>query len=100
MSYESRKLFLGVPTEGGAFQLTVGTSSVQLSEDKRIKSVTIKADDDNTGNIYVGFSSTVSSSNGFRLKAGQGIEIMINNLNKIWVVADEDNQKVHILWVK
>ena len=99
----SFQVFPGVsvkpPSSGGSQQVTVGTTPVQLPE-KSVQSVTIKADDDNSGNIYVGFDDTVSTTTGFRLKAGQGIDIAIDNLSKIWLVADADNQKAHILWVK
>ena len=90
---------LATPSEGGTEQVIVGTTAVQLPNIS-CRSVIVKADDDNSGDVYIGFSDKVSTSNGFRLKAGQGIELAIDNLSKIWLVATADNQKVHILWVR
>jgi len=80
-------------------QTTVGTTAVQLtSESTPIKKgVVIKADDDNTGSVYIGKDNTVSTTTGFRLDAGQGIAIEVDDASKIWLVADADSQKVH--WI-
>jgi len=80
-------------------QTTVGTSAVQLTTEsiECKKGVLIKADDDNTGNIYVGNSDSVTSSTGFKLKAGQGVTVEINDPSKIYLIADADNQKVY--WI-
>jgi len=100
---EKIRLLLETPTTGSADSLTVGTVPACLSPNGAsipIRSVTVKADDDNTGSVYIGFSSSVTTTDGFRLKAGQGIDIAIDDLNKVWVVADADGQKIYILWVK
>lgn len=86
------------PTAGATYQLTVDTTPVQLSSQSfKVKTITIKADDDNTGNVFVGFDDTVSPTNGFRLAAGQGLELLIDDVSKVWVVADTAGQKVHVL---
>lgn len=93
-------IFLRPPAVGKAFQITVGQTPVPLSwSPVQTVSVTLKADDDNTGNIYIGFDDKVSPTTGFRLKAGQGIDIAIDYLSKIWVVADADGQKLYVLYV-
>lgn len=87
-------------TGGGTAQVTVDTSPVQVSTSSvKTRIVIVKADDDNTGNVYVGFDSGVSSTNGFRLVAGQAVELAIDDLSKIWLVADAVGQKVHVLWL-
>ena len=80
-------------------QTTVGTTAVQLTSESTPtkKGVLIKADDNNTGSVYIGKDNTVSTTTGFRLNAGQGIAIEVDDASKIWLVADADNQKVH--WI-
>jgi len=89
------------PSDGDTKQVTVGTSAVRLANTETpCRIVVIKADDDNSGNIYIGFSSSVSTSNGFRLAAGQAVTIEINDLSKLWVIADSADQKVCVIWLK
>ena len=83
----------------GSGQTTVGTTAVQLTSESipTERGVLIKADDDNTGNVYIGKDNTVSTTTGFRLNAGQGITIEVDDASKIWLVADAGSQKVH--WI-
>jgi len=77
-------------------QTTVGTTAVQLTTTTTSLSfgVLVKADQNNTGNVYVGDSS-VSTTNGFKLSPGQAIEIEIDDASKIYVIADAADQKVY-----
>ena len=79
-------------------QKTVGTSAVQLQTASYSLAfgAVVKADDNNTGNIYVG-EEGVTTSTGFRLAFGQGVKVEINNINKIYVIASAASQKVHYL---
>lgn len=61
---------------------TAGTS-VQLPTNI-CKSIVIKGLSSNTGIIFVG-NSTVSSTNGFQLSAGDIVALDINNTNVIWI---------------
>ena len=81
-------------------QVTVGTSAVQLTTSSTSLNfgVVIKADPNNSGNVYVGDSS-VSTSNGYLLTPGEGIAFEIDDASKVWLVADADNQKVYWLGV-
>jgi len=81
-------------------QLTVGTSATPLvtSSIPLMFGVVVKADINNSGNVYVGDSS-VSTSNGYCLTAGEGIAFEIYDASKVYVVADTDNQKVYWLGV-
>lgn len=68
---------------------TVGTSEQPAGMDfGAAKSVTIKANAGNTGNIYVGHDAGVSSTNGFQLAKGESVEIAIDSLAKVFVIAD------------
>lgn len=73
-------------------QVTISTSAVQLASNTCIKGVIIKALNGNTGTIYVGNSSGVTSSNGLELGAGESISLPLNNSNLIWVIASVANQ--------
>jgi len=83
----------------GSFQITVGTDKQRLSDDFPTYTVVLKADDDNTGNIYVG-NSDVTTSSGLRLSPGQSLSIDIDNLNKVYVIADTADQKLYVLWLR
>jgi len=97
IDYDKIKEVVVTSFESG--QTTVGTTAVRLTSESTPakKGVVIKADDDNTGNVYIGKDNTVSTTKGFRLGAGQGITIEVDDASKIWLVADADSQKVH--WI-
>ena len=79
-------------------QVTVGTTAVQLTSTSTPLNagIVVKADSNNSGNVYVGDSS-VSTSNGFALAAGEGIAFEIDDASKVWVVADSSGQKIYWL---
>lgn len=69
---------------------TVGTDAAQLcSQDYPVyKGVFVRADDDNTGIIKVGSESDIAAGRGFPLKAGDSIEIAVDMVSKLFVIAD------------
>ena len=70
-------------------QESVGTSAIQFNGGTSLqpkKYVTIKVQSSNTGRIYIGDSS-VSTSNGFLLEAGDILKIDINNINKLYAIS-------------
>ena len=69
-----------------------GTAEV-LATTTTIRSVTIKALPGNTNNVYVGDSS-VSSSNGFVLDAGESIDLDLDNLATIYLDVDTNGEGV------
>jgi len=83
---------VGTQTSFNHGQVTVGTSAVQLPSAAAVKGVLVKAHKDNTGTVYVGKDSAVSTTNGFELAPGEAIEV--DNANKIWLIADAADQKV------
>jgi hypothetical protein len=80
-------------------QFTVATSgtAVQLQTSANL-SLTIKALAGNTGLIYVG-DSTVDSTNGFELSAGDSVSIAVSNNNVIWIDASVSGEKVCVIAV-
>lgn len=66
----------------GKKSVTTAGTRVTLASSQAVKSVTIKALSTNTGIIYVGDTS-VASTNGFQLSAGETISMDIANLNTV-----------------
>lgn len=70
-----------------ATAVALGTSTVLVN------GVSIKALNANTGIIYVG-KSGVTSANGYELNAGEGIFIACDDLSKIYINSNINNQSV------
>lgn len=66
----------------GKKTVTTAGTRVVLAASQAVKSVTIKALSTNTGFIYVGDTS-VASTNGLQLEAGETISLDIANLNTV-----------------
>lgn len=81
-----------------AFARTIGTVAETLSIDsQQVVSATIKADDDNSGSVYVGGPNVNTTSAGFRLKAGQALSgVTISDLKSVWIVGSGSGQKVYV----
>lgn len=81
----------------------VDTSAEQLTtkSSPAIHGVLIKADKDNTGIVYVGMSgvtiATDDDTDGFPLEPSESVTIPVDNAEKVYVIADTNNQVVH--WV-
>lgn len=60
--------------------------------------ILIKADDDNTGDIYVGNSDvtkgTEATTDGMRLTPGDAMFFPVRNANQVYVIGSAVNQKV------
>lgn len=80
-------------------QKTVGTSAVQLQSASwpLCRQVTVKADDDiGTESVYVGLVG-VTTSTGFRLKAGQAIAVTADDVNQVYVIGSAASLKAHYI---
>lgn len=73
---------------------TVGTSAAQVSDlaFRATKYVKIKADLGNTDNVFIGHDASVTASTGYFLDAGEEVEIPIDSLDKVWIIADAADQ--------
>lgn len=98
-SAEKLEKIVGTPRGGGTSQVIVSDTVIQLQK-KQIKMVTLKADKSNTDAVYIGFDDNVNASTGFPLDPGESIDIVIDDLSKIYLIASEIAQKVYILWVQ
>jgi hypothetical protein len=62
-------------------------AAITTANTPALKYVEIKADLTNTNNVFVG-DLNVTTANGYFLDAGEMVRIPIDNLDKIWVIAD------------
>lgn len=82
---------------------SIGTSAVQIttSDIKCIFGVLVKADDDNSGDVYIGpkgvTAGTADATDGIRLKAGDSVFIEIDNANKVYAIGSAAGQKVYFV---
>lgn len=88
------------PTTFGSGQTTVTTAGtrVQLATNSCL-AVTIKAKTTNMGLIYVG-TSTITSSNGFILSAGESVDIAISNTDKIYIDSSVNSEGISFAFVE
>lgn len=82
-----------LPTTPIFGQGTVGTAAVQLPSAVMTQGITISADKNNSGDIYLGSSNGVTTSNGGKLEAGQQRFLSTDNLNRWWVIGSASGQK-------
>lgn len=80
----------------GQTNVTTAGTRVALGSSQAVKSVVIKAKTTNTGLIYVG-GSTVTSSNGFILSAGDTVSIDIANIATISIDSSVNGEGVSYL---
>lgn len=66
---------------------TCTTVAEQLSSTSTLLAVGVwvKAAAANTNIIYVGSDSSVTTTNGYPLAAGESVFVSIDNLNKVWI---------------
>lgn len=79
-------------------QKSVGTAAVQLdtSQDD-IGSVAVRSHAANAGKIYVGKDSTVTTSTGYQLNAGESVVLDVSSASLVWLISDTTAQTVS--WV-
>jgi len=80
----------------------IGTASaVQLGTDHHgIGSVTVRALSGNSGKVYVGNTSGVTTSTGYQLAAGESISMDIGDTSIVWLIADAASQGVTFVAVR
>lgn len=76
--------------------VTTAGTRVALAGSTSIKSVSVKALSTNTGKIYLG-NSTVASTNGMQLDAGDSATVEIDNLSKVFIDSDVNGEGVTYL---
>lgn len=80
---------------------SIGATALQMSTDAtRLKrGIVVKALSTNAGIVYVGFSSSLTTSNGFPLAANESITLEVDSASRIWVIASTTSQEVRFLGV-
>ena len=81
---------------GQTYVTTAGTQGALASSQAITHSVTIMAQASNSGNIFIG-NSSVSSTNGYILDAGDTIELQIANLATVYVDSSVNGEGVHYI---
>ena len=61
------------------------------------KELILQADEDNTGYIMIGSSSSVDADNGIKLNAGDTFILNVTNRNLIYAWGSADNQKLRTM---
>lgn len=80
-------------------KINVATSGLAIQlPDLTASRVLIKALTSNINKIYVG-NSSVNTTNGMPLEAGESLEILISNSNLIYIDADTDGEGINYLVV-
>jgi hypothetical protein len=90
----------GTPESSTQVINTAGTAEQVDSAGPLVTSVIVKADDDNTGLIFIG-DSAVSSTNGISLRPGNQIEIEDTDgidLSQLWADTDTNGDRVDIFY--
>ena len=79
--------------------ITVGTMAVQgpAVNVPANHAVALIADSANTGTVFIGIDSTVTTGTGFPLSPGTVVLLKISDLNAIWFIADADGQVVRYI---
>ena len=86
----------GMPTAGIQFKAAVGTSAAVLTASAPKDSVTI-LNPEGGALVYLGFTSGVTTSNGFPLKAEASLTLKISNTNLIYAISGSSSQSLHVI---
>mgnify|MGYP001586299131 CR=1 FL=1 len=83
---------------------SIGVTAVQmLATDTKIqKGVVVKADNNNSGIVYVGKSASVTAgsadaTDGFPLYPGDSVKLDVGNLNLVYLIGSAAGQKVFFI---
>lgn len=82
---------------------SIGTTPTQIGDVGELFSgVNLASDEANMGTIYVGFHADVtpgmvSDKDGFPIVAGGQVPVSITNMAKMWIVANQADQKIYWL---
>ncbi len=94
---------LGDDVAGGfaVGQTSVGTTAVTLvgTPTKATRGVQLKAATGNTADVYVGPDSSVTSTTGFALAAGEGLLVKIDDAVKVYLISTAEGQSVEYMVV-
>lgn len=86
----------GLPASLFSDTVTLSGSAQQLPSQALVDGITLRNDDDNGNDIWVGHDATVAIDNGMRLPVGESLPITIDDLDKIWVIGTS-TQLLHFI---
>ncbi len=86
---------------GQTFTKTIGTTVTQLFNSQwPIRGVTLLADPDNVGKIWIGYDPQVQVNNGFPLVAGAAKDLNIDDLSQVYLIGSAAGQVLHVEYTK
>ena len=79
--------------------IAVGTSAASLSAISSTNGFNLKADHQNTGNIFLGVDpTTLSTANAYyRLNPGESVFVCVKDLSRLAAVANASNCKLYVI---
>lgn len=89
-----------VATYGRKAVTTSGTEVQLASSAVAVTSCAVKALAANTNNIYIGGDSSVTTSNGFVLDAGETLVLDVDDPQDIWLDSDTNGEGVSFVCVR
>jgi len=83
----------------GSMAITSAGTAEQLTEHRVVQGhyLTIHADPDNTGNIFIGETKAQAEANNFTLTPDACVQIATDNVSDIWVDAAVNGERVE--WI-
>jgi len=88
----------GIFTTGAKSSISTTALQITATSTKCVFGVSIKADADNTGIVYVGpkgvTAGSADATDGYKLKAGEEVFVQIDDPSKVYVIASAAAQKV------
>ncbi len=80
---------------------TVGVTAIRIGgliiNAIAYEEITLKADTANAGVIYLGNTTSVTTTNGYPLEAGKEIKLRTANVNSIFAISGNAGQILHII---
>jgi hypothetical protein len=90
--------------EWGTGELAGSTTAAQFPS-QACKTVLLKAQVDNAGNVYIGTSSSVTkaagttdTTSGYQLDAGNELRLFVGNLNELYYICDNGGDDISYVW--
>lgn len=77
-------------------QASCAQTAVQLTSTSRqiLRGLTVKALAGNSGIVYVGTSSAVTTANGYQLSAGNSCILPVQDQSQVWIISDSGTNSV------
>lgn len=77
-------------------QVSVSTAAAQIAtgQTNTTGNISLYAHSGNSSTLYLGSSSAVTSTTGYALEAGKSLQVGLENIDELWVIAAGGTPKV------